>query len=53
MQKSEIKRDKPIFFLRTFFRFREIHYLCSSKMTITLFNTKIVTEYKFKKQISK
>ena len=41
------------FFHKTFFYFTEKHYLCALKMTITLFLTKIVTEYKLKKQILK
>ena len=41
------------FFHKTFFYFREMYYLCALKMTITLFLTKIVTEYKLKKQILK
>ena len=32
---------------------RDMCYLCALKMTITLFLTKIVTEYKLKKQILK
>ena len=41
------------FFHKTFFYFTENHYLFTLKMTITLFLTKIVTEYKLKKQILK
>ena len=37
MQKSEIKRDKPIFFGNFFSCFTEMHYLCAlKKKTITL-----------------
>ena len=36
-----------------FCRVSNLHYLCALKMTITLFLTKIVTEYKLKKQILK
>ena len=36
------------FFHKTFFYFTEKHYLCALKKTITLFITKIVTEYKLK-----
>ncbi|EKJ92811.1 hypothetical protein HMPREF1057_00109 [Bacteroides finegoldii CL09T03C10] len=46
-------RHKQKFFSKTFFYFTEKHYLCALKMTITLFLTKIVTEYKLKKQILK
>ena len=47
-------RHKQKFFSKTFFYFTEKHYLCALKMTITLFLTKIVTEYNnFLKQILK
>ncbi len=40
--------------IRIFFSIsKEKHYLCALKMTITLFLTKIVTEYKLKKNIQK
>ncbi|GAE14690.1 hypothetical protein IX320_000719 [Bacteroides pyogenes] len=38
-------RDKLFFLILFLCYFVEMHYLCALKMTITLFLTKIVTEY--------